>query len=89
MWKIICKNISKNLSSKYSQKHIDHTKQSATDEDKTTSKRAIQKIAEATGILIGNKIAEKIRKDLYRRIIQLQTKEIYLEKDIDVDLRLM
>ena len=62
MWKIICKNISKNLSSKYSQKHIDHTKQSATDEDKTSSKRAIQKIAEATGVLIGNKIAEKIRK---------------------------
>ena len=62
MGKIIGKNISKNFNSKYSQKRLDHTKQSATDEHKNTSKRAIQKIAEATGILIGNKIADKIRK---------------------------
>ena len=54
MGKIIGKNISKNLSSKYSQKRLDHTKQSATDEHKTTSKRAIRKIAEATGVLVGN-----------------------------------
>ena len=33
---------------------------SATDATKTTSKRAIQKTAEATGDLIGNKIADKI-----------------------------
>ena len=35
-------------------------KQSATDALKTTSKRAIQKTAEATGDLIGNKIVDKI-----------------------------
>ena len=35
-------------------------KKSATDAVKTASKRAIQKTAEATGDLIGNKIADKI-----------------------------
>ena len=49
----------KNLSSKYSQKFMDHAKQSATDALKTGSKRAFQKTAEATGDLIGNKIADK------------------------------
>ena len=36
-------------------------KTSATDAIKTASKRVIQKTAEATGDLIGNKIADKIR----------------------------
>ena len=35
---------------------------SATNAIKTASKRAIQKTAEATGYLIGNKIADKITK---------------------------
>ena len=54
------KNISKSLSSKYSHKLLDHAKQCATDALKSVSKRAIQEIAEATGDLIGNKIADKI-----------------------------
>ena len=54
------RNISKNLSCKYSQKLLDHAKQSATDGFKTASKRAIQKTAEATDDLTGNKIAGKI-----------------------------
>ena len=37
-------------------------KKSAIDEFKTTSKRAVQKTAQADGDLIGNKIAEKITK---------------------------
>ena len=53
-------NISKNLNSSYSQKFLGHAKQSATDALKTASKRAIQKTAEATVDLIGNKIADKI-----------------------------
>ena len=52
--------MSKNLSSKYSQKRLDHAKQSATDVFKTLSKRVIQKRAEAPSDLIGNKIAYKI-----------------------------
>ena len=45
----ICKNMSKNLSSKCSQKLLDNTKQSATNAIKTVSKRAIQNLAEPTG----------------------------------------
>ena len=54
------KNMSKNLSNKYCQELLNGDKKSATDAIKTASKRAIQKIAEATGDLIGNKIADKI-----------------------------
>ena len=53
------KNMGKSLSNKYGQKLIDSAKKSTTDAIKTASKRAIQKIAEATGDLIGNKIADK------------------------------
>ena len=58
----IGKNISKSLSGKHSQKLLDHAKQSETDAFKTDSKRAIQKTAEATSDLVGNKIADRITK---------------------------
>ena len=61
MGKNIGKNISKNLSGKDSQKRLDHAKQSATDAIKT-SKRVIQKTAEAIGDLVSNKTANKITK---------------------------
>ena len=54
------KNIVKKLSNKYSQKLLDSAIKSTTDAIKTASKRAIQKIAEATRDLIGNKIDKKI-----------------------------
>ena len=54
------KNMGKSLSNKYGQKLLDSAKKSTTDAIKTDSKRAIQKTAEATGDLIGNKIADKI-----------------------------
>ena len=54
------KNIGKDLSNKYSQKNIDTAKISATDPIKTASQQAIQKTAEATGDLVGNKIADRI-----------------------------
>ena len=53
----------KSLSSNYGQKLLDNTKKSARDALKTASKRAIQKKAEATGDLVGNKIAEIITKN--------------------------
>ena len=56
------KNISTKLGSKYSQKLLYDAKQSATDALRSASKRAIQKVAETTGGLIGNKIADKITK---------------------------
>ena len=55
------KNKGKSLSDKYSQKLINPAKQSATNTLKTTSKRAIQQTAEATGDLNGNKIADEIK----------------------------
>ena len=48
------------MSNKYGQKLADIAKKSATDAIKTASKREIQKTAEATGGLVGNKIADKI-----------------------------
>ena len=48
--------VAKNMSNKYSQKLVDTAKKSATDAIKTASKREIQKTAEATGDLVGNKI---------------------------------
>ena len=62
MGKSIGKNISKNLSGKYNERRLDHAQPSATDGLKTTSKRVIQKTAEATDDLIGNKIADSIMK---------------------------
>ena len=67
--KNIGSNISENLSSKYDQKLLDHTKQSATDALKTSSKGVKQKPAEANGELIENKIADEITQKLYHRII--------------------
>ena len=54
----IVKSISKNLNGKYSQKILDYAKQSETDAVKASSKRVVQKTAETTGDLIGNKIAD-------------------------------
>ena len=62
MNKNIGKYKSKILCGKYSQKLPEHAKQSPTDAFKTASNRALQKNTEATGDLIGNKIANRIRK---------------------------
>ena len=66
MGKNIGKNVSKNVSSKYGQNLLDHAKQSTKHAKqsalKTVSKKAIQKRAEATDDLIGNKIADRITK---------------------------
>ena len=59
MGRNIGKTMIKNLSMKYSQKPIDHPKQSATDALKTASKWEIQKTAEATEDLIENKNADR------------------------------
>ena len=50
------------MSGKYSQRLLDHAKQSVTDSFKTTSKRAIQKTVEAGRDLIGNKFLIKLQK---------------------------
>ena len=62
MGKNIDNNISKNLSSKYSQKLLDHAKISSADATKIASKKEKKKTAGAASDLIGNKIADKIMK---------------------------
>ena len=71
MWKVLefClwqKKCRKNISAKYTQKLLGHTKQSATDAPETTTNRAIPKAAETTGDLISNKIAGKITSTVSR-----------------------
>ena len=53
-------SFARSMSHKYGKKLVDTAKKSVTDAIKTSSKRAIQKTAEATGDLVGNKIADKI-----------------------------
>ena len=53
-------SFARSMSNKYGKKLVDTSKKSATDVIKTASKKAIQKTEEATGDLVGNKIADKI-----------------------------
>ena len=82
------KNMGKSLSNKYSQKILDSAKKSTTDIIKTASKRAIQKTAETTGGLIGNKIADKITSVSKKEpAIELHSKELpnnYNEIDAEI-----
>ena len=55
------RNITKNLSSKYSQKLLDRARKSATDAHKTSSKQATRKTAAATGNLIRIKFLMKLQ----------------------------
>ena len=71
------KNIGKTLSNKHSQKFLDSTNKSATDAIKTASKRAIQKIAEATGDLIGNKIAGRVTSVLKKSPTEFHSMELH------------
>ena len=53
-------SFARSMSNKYGKKLDDTAKKSATDAIETASKRAIEKTAEGTGDLVGNKIADKI-----------------------------
>ena len=57
---LLLKKMGKSLSNKYGQKLLDSAKKSMTDAIKMAWKRVIQKTAEATGDLIGKKIADII-----------------------------
>ena len=87
MSKYFVKNISNILRGKYTRNLLHHAKQSATDEFKTDSKRVIQKKAEATGDLIGNKITNRIIKVSKRsphdslETVKMRMIKKYLQKD--------
>ena len=66
---------------KYSQKLIDHAKQSVENALKTTFQGVVQKTAEATGDLIGNKIADRIKKSS-QNVTNEHDKEIDKERYI-------
>ena len=70
------KNIGKAISSKYGQKLVESAKKSVADAIKTASKRAIQKITEGTGDLIGNIIADKITNVSKKPSTELHSKRI-------------
>ena len=70
------KNMGKSLSNKYGQKLLDSAKKSTTDAIKTASKIAIQKTAEGTGDLFGNKIADKITSVSRKPMMELNSKEL-------------
>ena len=53
-------SFARSMSNNYGKKLVNTAKKSAADAVKTASKRAMQKTAEATGDLIGNKLADKI-----------------------------
>ena len=68
------------LSNKYSQKLLNSAKISATDAIRTSSKRAIQKTAEATDDLFGNKVADKIT--VFQQISTLKRLKTINQKQI-------
>ena len=77
--------IGKTLSNKYGKKIIDTAEKCTTDATKTASKRAIQKTSEATGYLIGNKIADKItsisKKPVKDEELTTHKKDTYHQKE--------
>ena len=70
----------KSLSNKYGRKLLDSAKEPTTDAIKTTSKRAIQETAEATGDLFGNKIADKITSVSKKKLDKTENVEIATSK---------
>ena len=78
------KNMGKSLSNQYGEKLLDSDKKSTTDAIKTTSKRAIQKPAEATGDLIGNKTADKITSVTKKPATILHNNYETKEEDVEI-----
>ena len=86
----ISKSISKNVSTKFSQKRIDHAKHFTINWIKATSKRVIQKTAQETGDLIGNKIVDKITrvpKTLKKNNPETNKEEILRERNTSPEQR--
>ena len=78
------KNMGKSLSNKYGQKLLDSAKKSTADAIKTASKRAIQKIAEATGDIICKNTADKIRSISKKPVKELPNNDEREEKNMEI-----
>ena len=86
-------SFAKRFGNKYGKKLMDIATKTGIDAAETTSKRIVQKTAEATGDLIGNKIADKITSIGKRKENETkQIEEIYIppekRQQIINDLRL-
>ena len=69
-----------NLNNKYGQKLLDSAKKYTADALKTAAKRVIQKVAEGTGDLSGNKIADKITSFSKKSTKELQNDKTEVDK---------
>ena len=70
----------RSMSNQCGKKLVDTATKYATEATKTASKRAIQKTAKASGDLVGNKIADKIRS-----VSKTSTKELLtIDKDVEL-----
>ena len=63
---------------KYGKNFMDTGRKTEINAAKTTSKRVVQKTAEATGVLIGNKIADKITSLGKPKEKKKEVEEIYI-----------
>ena len=87
-------SFAKKFGNKYGKRLMDTATKTGIDAAKTTSKRVVQKTAEAAGDLIGNKIADKITSicKLEEKEKANKAEEIYIptekRKQIIDDLRL-
>ena len=73
-------SFAKNMSNKYSQKRLDSARKSIADAIKTASKTGIQKTAETTGDLIGNKTADKIT-SISKPLNELHSVELHSKRN--------
>ena len=73
-------SFAENMSKKDSQKLLNSAKKSTTDAIKIASKRAIQKIAEATGDLIGNKTEDEMT-SISKSPKEFHSKELHSKGD--------
>ena len=85
-------SFAKRFFDKHGKKLMDNATKTGIDPTKTASKRVVQKTAEATGDLIGNKIADKITSIGKPKEKEKETEEIYIppekRQQIIDDLRL-
>ena len=81
---ILLKTMGK-YSNKYSQKLLDSAKKSTTYAIRSASKRVIRKTAEATGDLIGNKIADK-KASVSKFPEELHPNELHLTDKKETDI---
>ena len=84
-------SFARKFADKYGKKLMDDTRKTGIDAAKTASKQVVQKTAEATGDLIGNKTANKITLLSKTKSKDKKRQEIYIppeKRQIIDDLRL-